>query len=157
MIIAQFEVTVFYTQIVVFVSGTTPPEFDWTDDHVAQGFAWMPTIVSFGVPDHDGQCHMRVEMVDLLEINPDALWAIRVPFDVPPTPLSIGSIFDVKDINIPAGKYSMIFEVLPGDSIKDANYAFALILKFVEDANSDFEILRQGTELTTDKVLRKGL
>jgi Competence protein J (ComJ) len=157
MIIDQFDVTVSYTQIVVFVSGITPPEFDWTDEHVAQGFAWMPTIVSFGVPDHDGQCRMKVETVTEIAVDPKALWAIRVPFDVPSVPLSIGSIFDVRDVRVPEGKYSMIFEALPGDTVKTGEYAFALNLKFLRDATAGYEILKQGTELATSKVLREGL
>jgi Competence protein J (ComJ) len=152
-----FPVTVSYTQIVVFVSGITPPEFDWTDEHVAQGFAWMPTIVSFGVPDHDGQCRMKVETVTEIAVDPKALWAIRVPFDVPSVPLSIGSIFDVRDVRVPEGKYSMIFEALPGDADETGEYAFALNLKFLRDAAPGYEILKQGTELTTSKVLREGL
>ncbi len=156
MIIAKFEVSVSYTQIVVFESGVTPPVLEWTDEHVAQGFSWMPTIISFGVPDHDGLCHMQIETADQIEADPKSLWAIRVPFDVPSAPLSIGSIFDTKNVSVPEGKYNVIFEALPGDTLKDGDYAFALHLKFVKDPNPDFEIIKQGTELTTDKVLRKG-
>ncbi|HEY9344265.1 MAG TPA: competence protein ComJ [Inquilinus sp.] len=155
--IAEFELTVSYTQVVVYVSGITPPDFEWTDEHVAQGFAWMPTIVSFGVPDHDGKCLMQVETASRIEIDPDALWAIRVPFDVPSVPLTIGSIFDGQDVKIPEGRYSLIFEALPGHFDDGRNYAFVLRLKFFKDSNPDFEILRQGTELKTDKVLRRGL
>lgn len=133
-----------------------PPEFDWTDDHVAQGFAWMPEIVSFGVPDHDGLCLMQVGTVDAIAIEPNALRAIRVPFEVPAASLSIGSILDTKEVNVPAGTYSMIFEALPGDASKAGDYAFVLNLKFLNDESPDFEILKQGTELTTNKVLRKG-
>lgn len=151
-----FQLSVSYAQIVVFVSGITPPEFDWTDDHVAQGFAWMPEIVSFGVPDHDGLCLMQVGTVDAIAIEPNALRAIRVPFEVPAGSLSIGSILDTKEVNVPAGTYSMIFEALPGDASKAGDYAFVLNLKFLNDESPDFEILKQGTELTTNKVLRKG-
>lgn len=151
-----FQLSVSYAQIVVFVSGITPPEFDWTDDHVAQGFAWMPEIVSFGVPDHDGLCLMQVGTVDAIAIEPNALRAIRVPFEVPAASLSIGSILDTKEVNVPAGTYSMIFEALPGDASKAGDYAFVLNLKFLNDESPDFEILKQGTELTTNKVLRKG-
>lgn len=155
-LISSFDVSVSYTQIVVFVAGISPPEFDWTDDHVAQGFAWMPEIVSFGVPDHDGICLMQVGTVDAIGVEPNALWAIRVPFQVPFGPLSIGSILDTKDLNVPEGTYSMIFEALPGDASTDGNYAFVLNLKFLKDESPDFEILKQGTELTTKTVLRKG-
>ncbi|MGK9165233.1 competence protein ComJ [Inquilinus limosus] len=155
--IAEFELTVSYTQIVVSVSGITPPEFDWTDEHLAQGFAWMPTIVSFGVPDHDGKCLIQVETVPRIQIDPDTLWAIRVPFDVPSVPLTIGSILDGKDVKIPEGRYSLFFEALPGNFGEGRDYAFVFRLKFFKNLSPDFKILKQGTELTTDKVLRRGL
>lgn len=155
--IAEFELTVFYTQVVVYVSGITPPDFEWTDEHVAQGFAWMPTIVSFGVPDHDGECLVQVDIVPQIQIDPDALWAIRVPFDVPSVPITIGSIFDGQEINIPEGRYSLVFEALARNFSERGNRAFVLRIKFSKESDPIFEILRQGTELTTDRVLRKDL
>lgn len=154
--IAEFDVDVSYGQVGVYVSNIKPPPFQWTDEHNAQGFAWMPTIVSFPVPDHDGICLIQVDVVSRPEVEAEALWAVRVPFDVPSVPLTIGSIFEGQNVDVPEGKYSLIFEALPGSFVDAQDFAYVLRFKFFEDQNPDFEILKKGGEVTVDKVLRKG-
>jgi len=153
--LAEFSLTIFYTQVTVCVSGAPLPALAWADEHVAQGFAWSPSAVSFGVPDHDAECLMQVEAAPGVNVEPQALWAIRVPFVVPGPSLKIGSVFAEHEVKVPAGKYSLVFEVLPGNTIEDRDYTYVFKLKFSADPHPDFEILKQGGELTTDKVLRR--
>lgn len=153
--ISEFAVMVDYGQILVFVQGLPRPGLVWTPDHGAQGFAWAPGIVSFGIPDHDGESLIQVEVAPDMSIEPNALWAIRVPFTVPATPLRIGTVGAMEDVRVPQGSYSLVFEALPGDIVGEHDYGFVLRLKFCADPNPDFEILKKGGSLTTDKVLRR--
>ncbi|SDP37416.1 competence protein ComJ [Phyllobacterium sp. OV277] len=154
--IAEFAVTVVYTQIVVFDPSITQTELEWSEDHIAQGFTWMPGNVAFGAPDHDGSCLLQVDTTEQFQIDPQALWAVCVPFDVASTPLSIGSIFNPQTVSIPAGKYNLVFEALPGSASLDVEYAFVFRLNFIKSDSQKFAIIKQGNMLTTDKVLRKG-
>ena len=151
----EFAVTVDYGQILVFVRGLPRPGLLWTPDHVAQGFAWAPGIVSFGVPDHDGESLIQVKVASDIAIEPRALWAIRVPFEIPALPLQIGTVGDMAAVNVPQGSYSLVFEVLPGHTVNEPVEGFLLRLTFSADPDPDFEILRKGGDLTTDRVLRR--
>lgn len=42
--------------MLVFPAGHPTLGLIWSDEHVAQGFAWNDNVVSFGIPDHDGGC-----------------------------------------------------------------------------------------------------
>jgi len=139
----------------VLIRSRARPVLRWTDEHVAQGFAWSPRAVSFGVPDHDGKCLVQVTATPRVSIEPEALWAVRVPFDVPGGSLTIGSVAADYEVNVPTGKYSLAFEALPGDTAKGHHYTFVFKLTFCTEPHPDFEILKQGRELTTNKVLRK--
>ena len=112
MLLAEFDLAVDYGQI--FVSRPSParPVVVWTDEHVAQGFAWSPSAVSFGVPDHDGQSLVQVNTAPRVSVDPQALWAVRVPFDVPSASLTIGSVGVDHEVNVPARHYSLVFEAL---------------------------------------------
>ncbi|WFR97614.1 competence protein ComJ [Rhizobium tumorigenes] len=151
--IAEFPITVLHTQVVVHLPGLPRPGLLWNDDHVAQGFAWSQGIVSFGVPDHDGQCLIRVDTAVSIQVDSSAAWAVQTPFELSATPLKIGTIGTMKDVRIPLGKYNLVFEALLGASAGD--YAFVLKLIFVPSEEPEFKILKQGAELTTDKVLSR--
>ena len=60
MVLAEFDLAIDYGQIFVFGPSVVRPVVVWTDEHVAQGFAWSPSAVSFGVPDHDGESLVKV-------------------------------------------------------------------------------------------------
>ncbi len=151
--LADFTLTVLYTQVVVHVAGLDRPGLLWTDDHVAQGFAWAEGIASFGVPDHDGECELQVETAEAVSVDPQALWALRVPFRVPSTtPLQIGTITDMRPVTVPPHEYSLVFQAFAG---RTEAIAYILRMSFAKDAHPDFEILKKGDGLTTDKVLRR--
>ena len=148
--LAEFALTIFYTQVIVHLPGIEAPGLAWTDEHVAQGFAWAHDTVNCGLPDHDGECLLRVSIQPIdAELDPKALWAIGVPFDVKASPLSIGTVLNVRDVAVPCGLYSLVFEVLPGTGA----FAFVVDLKFRQSAAPGFAILKQGSELRTDHVL----
>lgn len=151
--IAQFPITVLYTQVVVHLADVSRPGLLWDDDHVAQGFAWSDGIVSFGVPDHDGQCVIEVDVADNAQVGADCLWAVQVPFDVGTTPLKVGTIGILHDVEVPEGRYNLNFAAYPAQ--ESDNQAFRLKLIFVPAAVPDFTILKQGDELTTSTVLKR--
>lgn len=148
--IDNFSLFIDYTQILVHVASHPSPGLLWTDDHVAQGFAWSEGIVSFGVPDHDNECLINVMRVDTSELATNAIWALQVPFRVS-EPLQIGTIFDTRSVNIQPGQYNIIFEALPGKDDID----FIINLKFLENDTPDFAILKRGGEISTDIILRQ--
>jgi len=152
--LADFLLTVLYTQVVVHVPGLERPGLLWTDKHVDQGFAWSEGIASFGVPDHDGQVRVRVSSVEAYALGGDVLWAVQTPFDVPTAPLQIGTIANMRAVDVPAGRYDLVFEARDG-SDEGEDVAFVLDLKFVPSDEPSFAILKQGEELATDEVLRR--
>jgi hypothetical protein len=60
--LADFPVTIDYTQVLVQAEDRAAHGLLWTDDHVVQGFAWSQGHVSFDVPDHDGECRIEVDL-----------------------------------------------------------------------------------------------
>ncbi|WP_137136880.1 competence protein ComJ [Rhizobium sp. FKY42] len=151
--IAEFPITILYTQIVVHLPNIPRPGLLWDDDHVAQGFAWSEGIVSFGVPDHDGQCLIKVDVLDTIDISDSAYWVVQTPFEVASSPIKIGTIGNMKDIDVPAGSFNLVFEALPGEA--EGDYTFSLNLKFIRTDKPEFKILKAGDELSTNKILRR--
>lgn len=153
--ITEFGTVVLYTQIVIYRKGLPRPGLLWTDDHVAQGFAWDEEIVSFGVPDHDGDCYLRINVEDDAPVlKSGALWAIIVPFNVTSSVLEVGTIGIMRDINIPVGQYDLMFESYGESVIGGTSYTFTFDITFVKRSKGRFEILKKGAVLTTDHVLQ---
>jgi hypothetical protein len=152
--IAEFVLTVLYTQITVAQPDIEQPGLLWTDEHVAQGFAWAPGTVGFGVPDHDGQSRLRIRLADAYHPKEGTLWAVQTPFDVTATPILIGTILDERPVPVPLGTYNLVFEALePPEG--GADFAYELMLHFVPTPEPDFAIVKPGGGLTTDHVLRR--
>ena len=149
----QFLLTVLYAQITVAVPGAPVGGLLWTDDHVAQGFAWSQGFVSFGVPDHDGQVRVTVERSKSFDPDADTLWAVQTPFDVGASSVEIGTISDERAVAIPAGRYNLVFEARAPRSASDADIAYDLHLHFLETPTPGFAILKQGGEIETERVL----
>ncbi len=152
--IAEFPLTALYKQVVVHRADLPRPGLLWDDDHVDQGFAWSEGIVSFGVPDHDGQCFLQIDVAEELELEANAEWAVQTPFEVD-APLKIGTITNMRDVLVPNGGYNLVFQALPGSAAPEDGYVYVLSLTFVKSVEPSFEILKQGEELATDKVLRR--
>lgn len=147
----EFRLVVLYSQIQVCRAGHPEPGSLWTGEHVAQGFAWRPEAVSFGVPDHDGECLLRAEVLDQpREPASEALWAIRVPFASTTGTVEVGGIAGTQTLDVPFGDHALVFEALPG---KDG-LAYDLRLTFQPGKAVTFVILRRGGELAADIPLR---
>ena len=153
-VLAEIPVMIDYGQLVVFVPSVPRAGLLWTDEHVRQGFAWAPGIVCFGISDHDGYDLVRIEAAGDQAIAPEALWAIRVPLEVQRDGVEVGTVGIHENVSVPEGRYSLVFQALPGTGMPDdeasgAPCAHILHLKFCP-----VEIVKQGSELQTDKVLR---
>ena len=148
--LADFPLVIDYTQVLVHAENHAAPGLLWTDEHVAQGFAWSEGYVSFGVPDHDGECRIQVEVTQDAALDPQALWAVQVPFHAV-GPLRIGTVFDTCRVMVPDGSYNLIHQALPGTN----DYAYVLRLLFSRSDAPEFRILKQGGDITADAVLRQ--
>lgn len=151
--VTEFAVLVLYTQLHVATPTGTAVALQWTDDEVAQGFAWDEEIVAFGLPDHDGECLVHVDTspaTRAIAVAKDALWAVAVPFTVVEPVVSIGSIVAERQIAVPPGRYQLVFQARPAE----AGYAYRLHVTFSLSAEPAFAILKQG-ELDSGQVLRR--
>jgi hypothetical protein len=147
--IKEFSLTVLYTQVLVHLSTHPSPGLLWSDEHVAQGFAWSTGIVGFGMPDHDGECLIRVMQTKDAVISDATLWAVQVPFEVSAL-LEIGTAVDFTHrVEVPFGTYALVFEALPGGD----EHAYTVNLRFVATDTPEFAILKRGDALETDEVL----
>ena len=75
---------IFDHQLVVFDESTAPVPNDWREQHVAQGFTWRPGTVSFATLGDLGNLRVEVRVAEDLDVLPDAVRAIVVPFAVSP-------------------------------------------------------------------------
>lgn len=147
--LAEFSIYVEYTQILVYISSHQRPGLIWTDEHTAQGFAWSEGIVSFGVPDHDGECLLRVDAGERPRTT-DVLWSVQVPFVVS-EPLRIGTVFDVRNVDVPRGTYNLVFQALAGND----DYTYIIDLIFAPSDNPSFLIIEKGGGIESDVVLKE--
>jgi len=150
--VTEFAVLVLYGQLHVTTPAGAATALLWTEDEVAQGFAWDEAVVAFGLPDHDGPCLVRVDTApppDAPPVAADALWAVAVPFTAPGPPVSIGSIVEERAIPLAPARYQLTFQARP----PDAGHAYRLEVTFTLHPSPVFAILRQG-ELDSGRVLR---
>ncbi|MEO5326531.1 competence protein ComJ [Mesorhizobium sp. CC13] len=113
--VIQLEVS--YGQIAIFDPSLSQPFNDWTEQHVAQGFAWRPGSVSFRTVGDDGHYCIAIEVVDHAgPLEPETVRAIEVPFDVPPRgEIEVASIADTAPFSIEAGGFLLRCEFIrPG-------------------------------------------
>jgi Competence protein J (ComJ) len=107
---ARFSIDVSYRQVCVFLADQHNPFNDWTEQHVAQGFAWRPGSVSFRTLD-DGSLAVSVMINRRFDEASTATRVIRVPFSVSTgSTVEVGSMFDSQQIDLAAGEYALTFE-----------------------------------------------
>mgnify|MGYP003387854617 CR=1 FL=1 len=107
-------IDVSFGQLCVFQSTLKDPFSEWTDEHVAQGFAWRPGSASFRSVVDAGEHRVDISVVNHLEkIGDDVVRAIEVPFEVSEDgAVEIGSIADTVVLNLPPGSYLLRCEFL---------------------------------------------
>lgn len=151
--IVEFFLTVLYSQITVATPGAGVRGLLWTDEHVAQGFAWSPGFVSFGVPDHDGQVKVVVRRSYGFQATVQTLWAVQTPFDAGASFVEVGTIGSERSVSVPAGRYNLVFEARSPEPTNSGDVAYVVHLHFIETPTPSFAILKQGNELETNRVL----
>ena len=144
-----FEFEIFYSQIALFKHGLDNPFNDWNEIHVNQGFSWREGSVSFGTLSSDGNCKVIIKLTERIEIDDDIIRAIVVPFKVESAGLEIGSVMETVAIDIPKGKYELLFTA---KSINNTEYyAFS----FIKSENPKARIVRvdDGLSLPEDLLM----
>jgi hypothetical protein len=153
--LSESEICVSYGQVAVF--DADDPNFNlWSDDHVAQGFAWRQGCACFGVPDHDGACLVHVGAAERMPgASPGSTRAIVVPYRVVGGRIGVGSIGDEVCVRLPPGPYDVMFELEPNHIRNGREYAFLITLIFAVSNEARFAILKRDAEMTTDVVLTR--
>lgn len=144
----NFEVS--YGQLAVFVTTLKQPFNDWTDRHVAQGFAWRHGSVSFRPLVECGPHLAEIEIVDHMRpLHPDTVRAIEVPFDIPADgAIEIGSITETIPLSLPAGSFLLRCEFLQSGDVSQGRVR----LTFTKDKQR-FAIVRADDQLSSDGEL----
>jgi hypothetical protein len=147
----EFPIMVSYSQVAVFDHSLERPFNEWTDKHVAQGFAWRPGSVAFRTIKESGLHFVMVDVAaNEAELAPDVVRAIDVPFEVPPDgAVEIGSISDSSSFELPPGIYQMRFECY--GSANSANPRVRFL--FCRDDNPVFRLVRADSDLHPSKDL----
>ncbi|MGU3494787.1 competence protein ComJ [Xanthobacteraceae bacterium A53D] len=160
--IAAFDLMVNYGQIIVHLPSVERPGHAWGDAELAQGFAWSPGLASFGVPHHAFMCRVNVSVAPAHTLAADAISSVRVPFAVTDGPVMVGSVFHYDPVDLPTGRYALVFETTPGvgtyrfedeGEIIEGDYDFTAHLVFMPDQAEVFEILKMGGTVESDRVL----
>jgi Competence protein J (ComJ) len=148
---SEFVISVSYSQLAVFDHSLERPFNEWTDRHVAQGFAWRPGSVSFCTVEESAQYFVMVRLGDHeRDPEPDAIRVIDVPFDVPHEGrIEIGSISDSVPLVLPSGSYQLRFEC----HRRTNDSGPTVYLSFVRDDNPQFQVIRTDLRLDPDADL----
>lgn len=144
-------VEVSYGQLAICASVLLQPFNDWTDKHVAQGFAWRPGSVSFRTMVEVGAHSVEIELAEHVgALHPDVVRAIEVPFEVPADgAIEIGSISHMVPLTMPVGTYLLRCEFLQRTSVLGERVRLVFATK---DA-LHFAIARADDSLSSDGEL----
>lgn len=102
---SKVTVDVSHGQLAVFASSLQDPFNDWTDRHMAQGFAWRPGSVSFLTLVESGLHSIEINIFEHVgPLHFDAVRAIEVPFEVPADgAIEVGSVSDTVALSLRPG------------------------------------------------------
>lgn len=149
----DFLVTILYSQISIY--DDPAPDFPkWTEEHVAQGFAWRPGHVSFGVPDHNGQCRVIIKTADKFdELKDKDFRVIRVPIELTSSAW-LATVIDEHAIPLETGTYAIEYRLSAGQpNLKENPYMFEINITFKKDENPSFKIVRNGGEMISTEII----
>jgi hypothetical protein len=103
---------IFYHQLIVLDESTAPVPNDWREQHVAQGFTWRLGTVFFATLGDLGDLRVEVRVAEDLDVLPDAVCAIVVPFAVwPPGRVGLSDTVDDVTTRVPPGDYALLCEI----------------------------------------------
>lgn len=123
-----------YAQIAVFNAEMETPFNNWTDRHVAQGFAWRPGSVSFAVP-LGGEALVEILLGDAPPVfvgEPSRI--IMTPYAATGRSTAVASIGDERTVPVPGGDYQLTFELIPELVHEDVRYDYGIRLRFAPAA-----------------------
>lgn len=147
-----FRLFVTYSQIAVFNSDLEVQTNDWKDVHVAQGFAWRPGSVSFGTLVDSYPLYVEVQQATGVELRPETVRAIVVPFFVSPAGhVGLSDMGNDVSTAIPPGPYALVFETgYVSNDIEDGTW---VRLSFIPQSNVEPAILRVDEGLNPPDIL----
>lgn len=126
---SKITVNVSFSQLAVFHSALQQPFNDWTEKHVAQGFAWRPGSVSFRTLVEAGPHSVEIDVAqDVGALSLGVVRAIEVPFEVPVDgAIEIGSISASVPLFVPPGSFLLRCEFSgpAGDAVGRVRLVFA--------------------------------
>ncbi len=147
----KIDLEVSYSQLAIFASSLQQPFNDWTDRHVAQGFAWRPGSVSFRSMVEAGQHSVEINVADhVSDVHLEAVRVVEVPFEVPADgEVEIGSISETVPLSLPAGWFRLRCEFLKpagpdGERVR---------LTFARKDVPRFAVIRADSELSVEGEL----
>ena len=146
-LIDKFEDLVSWYTIIVHDAQFNEPYNDWTRVHSQQGFAWRPGTVSFATLDITPTT-IEVCLGAEAHLRPDAIRAIRVPFDVGRLGVNVVST-NSRALQVPTGNYSLTFE----QGQENAGQRLWTVLTFVPDKHPAPAVLRADSELSPPPTL----
>jgi hypothetical protein len=151
-----------YGQVTISLPSVERPGHLWEEGHLRQGFAWSDGLASFGVPEHAETCRMDVRLVSDHEVDPRCISSVCVPFDAREGRALIGSVFGAEEVELPPGRYQLIFDVMPGEgtwSLEEdgqsisGEYSYLITIGFRPSAAPGFAILKAGGAVQSETVL----
>lgn len=142
----KIDVDVSYGQLAIFLSSLKHPFNDWSDQHVAQGFAWRPGSVSFRALVEAGRHSVEIDVVQKLGApKSDALRVVEVPFEVPSDgAIEIGSIAESVALSLPAGTFQLRCEFLHSAGTDGGQVR----LTFLRSEKPRFAVVRADSDLS---------
>jgi len=147
--VSHFALNVLYSQISVFLPNLKEPFNNWTDRHVAQGFAWRPGSASFGTLDESGPIDIKVSVREHFEgLLDDSIRAVKLPFRIEGGEVEIATITESKRLEITEGEYDLVFQIG-----RDEQQKMWCVFEFVPQASSKAEILRADQALKVNEPL----
>ena len=147
----KIRLEVSYSQLAIFASALADPFNDWTDQHVAQGFAWRSGSASFRTLVEAGLHEIDVDVVDHVGlVDPSTIRAIEVPFEVPMDgSIEVASIAESSPLNLPPGEFLLRCEFLQPKTQE----VHPVRLVFAKKDSLHFAIVRADEELSVDGEL----
>ena len=137
---STFTLLVSYNQIAIFDPALPSPFNDWTDGHVAQGFAWREGSVSFVVPDGEETFVEIRDGGEPSQFDEVAIRSIRVPFRIEGERLAIASIGDEAVVQSEPGRYQLVFDLFDAGTKNGNEYRHGVRLTFSRSDDAVFSV-----------------